>query len=54
LLLVAEDYTWVPEWLLEIADRYASGRLVSALEGGYDLPALGASVVAHVRALMSV
>jgi acetoin utilization deacetylase AcuC-like enzyme len=54
LLLDEEDYTWVTERLIEIADRYASGRLVSALEGGYDLPALGASVVAHVRALMSV
>jgi acetoin utilization deacetylase AcuC-like enzyme len=54
LLLDEEDYTWVTERLIEIADRHASGRLVSALEGGYDLPALGASVVAHVRALMSV
>jgi acetoin utilization deacetylase AcuC-like enzyme len=54
LLLDEEDYTWVTERLIEIADRHASGRLVSALEGGYDLPALAASVVAHVRALMSV
>jgi acetoin utilization deacetylase AcuC-like enzyme len=54
LLLDEEDYTWVTERLVEIADRHAGGRLVSALEGGYDLPALGASVAAHVRVLMAV
>ena len=54
LMLDEEDYAWVTERLVEIADRHAGGRLVSALEGGYDLPALGASVAAHVRVLMSV
>src|SRR6516225_6362173 len=54
LMLDEADYTWVTERLLEIANRHAGGRLVSALEGGYDLPALGASVAAHVRVLMSV
>ena len=54
LMLDEADYTWVTERLVEIADRHAGGRLVSALEGGYDLPALGASVAAHVRVLMSV
>src|SRR5215469_6907949 len=54
LMLDEEDYTWVTEKLIEIADRHAGGRLVSALEGGYDLPALGASVAAHLRVLMSV
>jgi acetoin utilization deacetylase AcuC-like enzyme len=54
LLLDEADYAWVTERLVEIADRHAGGRLVSALEGGYDLPALGASVAAHVRVLMSV
>ena len=54
LQLDEEDYAWVTERLIEIADRHAGGRLVSALEGGYDLPALGASVAAHVRVLMSV
>jgi len=38
---------------MEVADRHAGGRLVSALEGGYDLPALGASVAAHIRVMMS-
>jgi acetoin utilization deacetylase AcuC-like enzyme len=37
---------------MDVADRYADGRLVSVLEGGYDLQALGNSVAAHVTALM--
>jgi len=54
LLLEESDYTWVTEKLLEIAYRYAEGRLVATLEGGYDLAALAASVAAHLRVLMSV
>ena len=53
LLLEEGDYTWVTEKLFEIAYRHAEGRLVSTLEGGYDLAALGASVAAHIRVLMS-
>ena len=53
LLLDEQDYVWVTEELLAIADRYAEGRLVSTLEGGYDLVALAASVAAHIRVLMS-
>ena len=47
-----DDFVWLTEELLAIADRHAKGRLVSALEGGYDLDALAESVVAHVQALM--
>jgi acetoin utilization deacetylase AcuC-like enzyme len=54
LLLEEADYAWVTEKLLDIAYRYADGRLVATLEGGYDLAALGASVAAHVRVLMSL
>ncbi len=54
LMLEEADYTWITERLIEIAFRHAGGRLVSTLEGGYDLTALGASVAAHVRVLMSV
>jgi acetoin utilization deacetylase AcuC-like enzyme len=54
LMLDEEDYAWITEKLIEIAYRHAGGRLVSALEGGYDLPALGASTAAHIRVLMSV
>ena len=53
LMLEEADYTWVTEKLLEIADKYAAGRLVATLEGGYDLSALAASAAAHVRVLMS-
>src|SRR5713226_9279391 len=54
LLLDESDYTWVTKQLLEIARIHAAGRVVSTLEGGYDLAALGASAAAHVRVLMSV
>ena len=40
------------ERLCELADRHCGGRIVSTLEGGYDLSALAASVAAHVRVLM--
>lgn len=50
--LVEADFTWVTEKLLEVADKHAGGRVVSTLEGGYDLGALGRSTAAHVRALM--
>jgi len=54
LLLEEGDYTWVTEKLLEIAYDHADGRFIATLEGGYDLAALGASVAAHIRVLMSV
>jgi len=53
LLLDESDYTWVTEQLLEIARHHAGGRVVSTLEGGYDLAALAASAAAHIRVLMS-
>jgi acetoin utilization deacetylase AcuC-like enzyme len=46
------DYAWVTQELLVIADKYAQGRIVSTLEGGYDLKALGRSVAIHLRVLM--
>jgi acetoin utilization deacetylase AcuC-like enzyme len=45
------DYRWVTEQVKAIADRHAKGRIVSMLEGGYSLPALGRSVVQHLRVL---
>jgi acetoin utilization deacetylase AcuC-like enzyme len=45
------DYGWVTEQVKAIADRHAKGRIVSALEGGYALSALGRSAVQHIRAL---
>jgi acetoin utilization deacetylase AcuC-like enzyme len=46
------DFTWATQKLMDVADRSADGRVVSVLEGGYDLLALGNSVAAHVTALM--
>ena len=48
-----EDFEWATAQLKDIAGEFAEGRLVSTLEGGYDLKALGNSVQAHVSALMS-
>ncbi len=53
LELVEADYAWATAQLAACAARHCAGRLVSALEGGYDLAALGASVAAHIRILMS-
>ncbi len=47
-----EDYFWVTEELAAVADYCCQGRMVSTLEGGYDLAALGRSTAQHVRALM--
>jgi len=46
------DFAWLTEALCALADRCCAGRVVSLLEGGYDLDALGRSVAVHVRALM--
>ena len=52
LNLLEADYTWVTRKLMEVADDSAQGRIVSLLEGGYDLQGLARSVAAHVTALM--
>ncbi|MDR0274237.1 MAG: histone deacetylase family protein [Burkholderiaceae bacterium] len=52
--LVESDYAWITERLRDIARRFAKGRIVSALEGGYNLQALARSVEAHVRVLADV
>jgi acetoin utilization deacetylase AcuC-like enzyme len=52
MALVEEDFAWVTARLCDVADAHAGGRVVSTLEGGYDLPALAASVAAHVGVLM--
>jgi acetoin utilization deacetylase AcuC-like enzyme len=52
LQLEDEDFGWATRQICDIAARVCSGRVVSTLEGGYDLGALGRSAAAHVRALM--
>ncbi len=54
LNLDERDYTWVTEQAMAFARRFAAGRLVSTLEGGYDLTALGRSTVAHLRVLLGM
>lgn len=50
-LLTDDDYRWITDRIIGLAEKHASGRIVSCLEGGYGLDALGGSVVAHLRSL---
>lgn len=52
LCLQDQDFAWVTTELKIIADKYAQGRIISTLEGGYALSALGRSVAAHINALL--
>jgi acetoin utilization deacetylase AcuC-like enzyme len=49
--LVEDDYAWITQQLVDVAQRHAQGRIVSCLEGGYHLGALARSVAAHLRVL---
>jgi acetoin utilization deacetylase AcuC-like enzyme len=53
LKLVEDDYAWVTRQLVAIAARHAKGRIVSTLEGGYGLSALGRSATEHIRELVA-
>lgn len=52
--LVEDDYAWITRQLMAVAKEHAQGRIVSCLEGGYNLSALGRSVVAHLKALAEI
>lgn len=52
LMLNEDDFAWVTREILAVAEGCCAGRVASTLEGGYDLKALGASVAAHVKALI--
>jgi acetoin utilization deacetylase AcuC-like enzyme len=52
--LVEADYAWITQRLVDLAQRHAKGRIVSCLEGGYNLSALARSVAAHLRVLAGV
>jgi acetoin utilization deacetylase AcuC-like enzyme len=52
--LVEADYEWITMRLKDVAQRHARGRIVSCLEGGYNLSALARSVAAHLRVLTGV
>jgi acetoin utilization deacetylase AcuC-like enzyme len=49
--LVEADYAWLTRQIMAVAAEHAEGRIVSCLEGGYNLSALGRSVVAHMKVL---
>jgi len=51
MLLKEEDYAWITQQIVDLAHTCSEGRIVSCLEGGYDLRALGTSVEAHLRVL---
>ena len=50
--LSTECYRWISEWVMEVADRHAGGRILSLLEGGYSLDALPLCVAAHLEVLL--
>ena len=52
IMLVEDDFRWLTQELLDIADCYCDGRMISVLEGGYNLKALAASVAIHVKTLL--
>jgi acetoin utilization deacetylase AcuC-like enzyme len=52
--LVEADYVWITEQVMKVAARHAEGRIVSVLEGGYDLSSLGRSAAAHIRTLAAL
>jgi len=52
--LVEADYAWVTQVIKQVAERHAEGRVISVLEGGYNLSALGRSVTAHLKVMAGV
>ena len=52
--LVEADYAWITQRIKDVAQRHAQGRIVSCLEGGYNLEALASSVEAHIRVLAGI
>lgn len=52
--LVEDDYAWITKQIMSVARVHAQGRIVSCLEGGYNLSALGRSVVAHLKELAEI
>ena len=52
LNLTEADFTWITQQLVDVANLHSQGRMVSTLEGGYDLDALANSASAHLQAMM--
>ena len=54
MALVEADYAWLTRQIMAVANQHANGKIVSCLEGGYNLSALGRSVVAHLKVLADI
>jgi acetoin utilization deacetylase AcuC-like enzyme len=54
LRLQEDDYVWVTGFIKEMASRHAEGRIVSSLEGGYQLHSLAQSATSHIRTLAGI
>ena len=52
MIKLKNDFKWITQQIVELANAYSEGRVVSTLEGGYDLDALARSAHAHITALM--
>ena len=52
IMLLEEDFAWLTQQLMSIANNYCEGRLISVLEGGYNLKALASCVAHHLKTLM--
>jgi acetoin utilization deacetylase AcuC-like enzyme len=52
--LMDSDYVWVTNKICQLSDKFAEGRVISMLEGGYDLPSLGRCATEHVKILMGL
>jgi acetoin utilization deacetylase AcuC-like enzyme len=52
LALENADYGWMTQFIKQVAKQHAQGRIISSLEGGYHLPALGEAVCSHEQALL--
>ena len=50
--LTEADFSWITQQIVDVANQHSQGRIVSTLEGGYDLDALAKSASAHLQALM--
>lgn len=54
LTLTDDDFRWISEWSVAMANRFCGGRLVSTLEGGYELESLGRCAALHVQSLLEI
>jgi len=50
--LINQDYAWITTFIKQVAKQHAQGRVVSLLEGGYHLPALGQAASTHISVMM--